>query len=52
MKKFLSLLLVALMVCSMVSVAAAETATAFDPALVEAAKAEGELTVYASCEDA
>lgn len=52
MKKFVSLLLVALMVCSMVSVATAETATAFDPALVEAAKAEGELTVYASCEEA
>ncbi len=53
MKKLLSLLLVSLMLCSMVSIASAETpATVFDPALVEAAKAEGELTVYASCEEA
>ncbi|HNX62615.1 MAG TPA: ABC transporter substrate-binding protein [Candidatus Limiplasma sp.] len=53
MKKLLSLLLVSLMVCSMVSIASAETtATVFDPELVAAAQAEGELTVYASCEEA
>ena len=52
MKKFLALLVVSLLVCGMVPVAVAETATVFDPALVEAAKAEGELTVYASCEEA
>ena len=52
MKKLMALVLASLMVLSMVSVATAETATVFDPALVEAAKAEGELTVYASCEEA
>ena len=52
MKKFLAILLASLMVFSMVSLAGAEAATEFDPALVEAAKAEGELTVYASCEEA
>lgn len=49
MKKFLSMLLVSMMALSLFSVAAAE---GIDPALIEAAKAEGELTVYGSCEEA
>ena len=53
MKKFLALLLASLMVLGLFNLAVAETAsTEIDPALVEAAKAEGELTVYASCEEA
>jgi iron(III) transport system substrate-binding protein len=51
MKKFLSLLLAALMVIGCMSFAAAEDRVGADPALVEAAKAEGELTVYGSCEE-
>ena len=50
MKKLLSLLLAALMVLGCVSLASAEDA-AIDPALIEAAKAEGELIVYGSCEE-
>ncbi len=49
MKKILSLALVALMALGLVSFAGAET---IDQALIDAAKAEGELTVYASCEEA
>ena len=48
MKRFLSLLLAAIMALSIVSLASAE---APDEALVEAAKAEGELVVYGSCEE-
>ena len=51
MKKFLSLLLAALLVVGCVSFAAAEDRVNADPALVEAAKAEGELVVYGSCEE-
>ncbi len=50
MKKLLSLLLAALMVLGCVSLASAEDA-AIDPALIDAAKAEGELIVYGSCEE-
>ncbi|NLV58979.1 MAG: ABC transporter substrate-binding protein [Clostridiales bacterium] len=50
MKKMVALLLTTLMLLSMVSFAAAEEA--IDPALIAAAQAEGELTVYASCEEA
>ncbi len=49
MKKFLAILLVSIMALSLCSFAAAE---GIDAALIEAAKAEGELTVYASCEEA
>ena len=52
MKKFLSLLMALMMVLSLAGVAAAETADAIDPELIAAAQAEGELTVYASCEEA
>lgn len=52
MRKLVALVLVFLTALGMASVATAETATVFDSALVEAAKAEGELTVYASCEEA
>ena len=53
MKKFLAILLTTLMVLGMWSIASAETATdAIDPELIAAAQAEGELTVYASCEEA
>jgi iron(III) transport system substrate-binding protein len=40
------------MILSMGAAAGAETADAIDPALIAAAQAEGELTVYASCEEA
>ena len=49
MKKLLALFLASMLVLSLCSFAAAE---GIDPALIEAAKAEGELTVYASCEEA
>ncbi len=52
MKKLLALLLTFLMILSMGAAAGAETADAIDPALIAAAQAEGELTVYASCEEA
>jgi len=51
-KKLLALLLTFLMILSMGAAAGAETADAIDPALIAAAQAEGELTVYASCEEA
>ncbi len=51
MKKFLSLLLAAMMLLGCVSLAGAEDAVGADPALVEAAKAEGTLVVYGSCEE-
>ena len=47
MKKFLSLVLVAIMLMSCASIAFAEA----DADLVAAAKAEGELVVYGSCEE-
>ena len=49
MKKLLALLLVAMMMLGVCSFASAEE---IDAALIEAAKAEGELTVYGSCEEA
>ncbi len=52
MKKSLAILLASLLLLGTISLAGAETATVFDPALVEAAQADGELTVYASCEEA
>ncbi len=53
MKKFLAILLSTLMVLGTASFAAAEATTdAVDPELIAAAQAEGELTVYASCEEA
>ncbi len=51
MKKFLSLLLAAMMVLGMVSLASAEDVVKADADLVAAAKAEGELVVYGSCEE-
>ena len=51
MKKFLSIILAAMMLLSVVSIASADVA-AFDPELVAAAQAEGELIVYGSCEEA
>ena len=50
MKKFLSLILAAIMLLSVCSLASAEE-PAFDPELVAAAQAEGELIVYGSCEE-
>ncbi len=47
MKRLLAFLLTAVMLLSVCSFASAE----IDPALIEAAKAEGELTVYGSCEE-
>ena len=49
MKKLLALLLAAMMLLGLCSFASAEE---IDPALIEAAKAEGELVVYGSCEEA
>ena len=49
MKKFLSVVMAVLMLLGCVSFASAETE--FDPELVAAAKAEGELVVYGSCEE-
>lgn len=51
MKKYLSLLLAVLMALGCLSFASAEDRVGADPALVEAAKAEGELVVYGSCEE-
>ena len=51
MKKFLSIILAAMMLLSMFSIASADVAD-FDPELVAAAQAEGELIVYGSCEEA
>ncbi len=50
MKKFVSLLLALALLASMSSVAFAAKED-FDPELVAAAQAEGELTVYGSCEE-
>jgi len=50
MKKYLAILLASLMALSLSGFAGAEAA--IDPELIAAAKAEGELTVYASCEEA
>ena len=50
MKKILSVLLAAIFVLGCVSFASADTE--FDPELVAAAKAEGKLVVYGSCEEA
>ena len=53
MKKFLAILLSAAMLLSLCGVAVAEASgDAIDPELIAAAQAEGELTVYASCEEA
>ncbi len=49
MKRFLALLLTAMLLLGMTSISYAE---AIDQALIDAAKAEGELTVYGSCEEA
>ena len=49
MKKLLALLLVAVTALGLCSAASAE---GYDQALIDAAKAEGELTVYGSCEEA
>ena len=49
MKKFLAILLASMMLLGCVSIASADTE--FDPDLVAAAKAEGTLMVYASCEE-
>ena len=49
MKKILSVLLAAIFVLGCVSFASADTE--FDPELVAAAKAEGKLVVYGSCEE-
>ena len=51
MKKFLAILLAAMMALSCAVIAHAEDRVGADPALVEAAKAEGELVVYGSCEE-
>lgn len=52
MKKYLAFLLSLMMVLGLCVTAGADTAEAIDPELISAAKAEGELTVYASCEEA
>ena len=52
MKKLLSLILALALALSLCAVASAETAEPDLTALIEAAKAEGELTVYGSCEEA
>ena len=49
MKKLLAILLTAAMLLGLCSLASAEE---IDQALIDAAKAEGELTVYGSCEEA
>ena len=51
MKKFLAILLAAMMLLGCTAVVHAEDRVDADPALVEAAKAEGELVVYGSCEE-
>ncbi len=52
MKKFLSLLLSAMLLLSCCVCAASADAADFDAALIAAAQAEGELVVYGSCEEA
>ena len=55
MKKFLAILLASLMALFLTTIAGAETTStddAIDPDLIAAAQADGELTVYASCEEA
>ena len=51
MKKFLSVLLAALMLLGCISFAAAEDRVGADADLIAAAQAEGELVVYGSCEE-
>ncbi|MBR6027974.1 MAG: ABC transporter substrate-binding protein [Clostridia bacterium] len=51
MKKFWAFLMAAVMLMSCCVFACAEDRVGADPALVEAAKAEGELVVYGSCEE-
>ena len=51
MKKLFSVLLVLAMLLGCVSFASAEDKVGADEALIAAAKAEGTLTVYASCEE-
>ena len=51
MKKFLAVMLAAMMLLGCAAVVHAEDRVGADPALVEAAKAEGELVVYGSCEE-
>ena len=51
MKKLLALLLVLCMSLGCAAFAFADEGTQFDPELVAAAKAEGELVVYGSCEE-
>ncbi len=49
MKKFLAILLAAMMLLGCAAVVHAEDPVGADPALVAAAQAEGELVVYVSC---
>ena len=51
MKKFLAILMAALMLLGCVSFASAEDRVGADPELVAAAQAEGKLIVYGSCEE-
>ena len=51
MKKFLAILLAAMMVISCAAVAGAEDRVGADPELIAAAQEEGELIVYGSCEE-
>ena len=51
MKKILALLLAALMLLGCVAVVHAEDRVGADADLIAAAKAEGELIVYGSCEE-
>lgn len=52
MKKLFALLLVAVMAMGLCGISCAEESEGIDQALIDAAKAEGELTVYGSCEEA
>ncbi len=52
MKKFLAFLLASMMLLGLCGVASAEDEIVIDPELIAAAQAEGELTVYGSCEEA
>ena len=51
MKKSLAILVALVMALGCVAFASGEGAAQFDPELVAAAKAEGELVVYGSCEE-
>ena len=51
MKKFLALLLTAMLALGCFSLTASAEIADFDPELVAAAQAEGELIVYGSCEE-